>query len=129
MPLDDKAIGEMKDFVDEVDELIAVVDDNGVDACIDGFDSEVQLRIGAQRSGPGLDPAVLRGAIHWHHKVLPYRGPHERIIEACRKADWIDASKGLVRKGVSRAAIKDVGAAFPNRGFHAGGWKVKRGIV
>jgi len=49
-----------------------------------------------------------------------------------------------VRKGVSRAAIKDVESAFPNRGFHAtllrlakdyggstlvGGWKVTRGIV
>ena len=38
--------------------------------------------------GWGLDPAVLRGAIHWHHKVLPYRGPHERIIEACR--GWLE---------------------------------------
>ena len=97
-----------------------------------------------EKFGWGLDPEALRGAIHWHHKVLPYRGPHERIIEACRKADWIDASKGLVRKGVSRTTIKEVGVAFPNRGFHAtllrlakdyggstlvGGWKVTRGIV
>jgi len=97
-----------------------------------------------EKFGWGLDPEALRGAIHWHHKVLPYRGPHERIIEACRKADWIDASKGQVRKGVSRTAIKAVEAAFPNRGFHAtllrlakdyggstlvGGWKVTSGIV
>ena len=97
-----------------------------------------------EKFGWGLDPEVLRGAIHWHHKVLRYRGPHARIIEECRKSDWIDASQGLARKGVSRAAIKAVGVAFPNRGFHAallrlakdyggstlvGGWKVTRGIV
>lgn len=71
-------------------------------------------------------------------------GPGSEVIEACRKADWIDASKGLLRKGVSRATIKAVETAFPNLGFHdsllrlakeyggstvAGGIKVARGIV
>ena len=68
--------------------------------------------------GLGLDPELLRGAIHWHHKIFPYTGPHRDIIEACRKADWIDASKGFLRKGISKAAIKEVEAAFPNFGFH-----------
>jgi hypothetical protein len=92
----------------------------------------------------GLDSDLLRGAIHWHHKIFPYTGPHREIIEACRKADWIDASKGMLRKGMSRAAIRDVEAAFPNLGFHntlmrlakdyggstlAGGIKVTLGIV
>jgi hypothetical protein len=67
----------------------------------------------------GLDPQLLRAAIHWHHKILPYTGPHQDIIEACRKADWIDASKGMIRQGMSKAAIKEVEAAFPNAGFHA----------
>ena len=66
----------------------------------------------------GLDPELLRGAIHWHHKIFPYTGQHRDIIEACRKADWIDASKGMLRKGISRAAIREVEAAFPNLGFH-----------
>lgn len=94
--------------------------------------------------GWGLDPELLRGAIHWHHKIFPYRGPHQRIIEACRKADWIDASKGMLRKGISKAVIKEVEAAFPNLGFHdtllrlakdyggstlVGGVKVTLGIV
>lgn len=92
----------------------------------------------------GLDPDTLRGAIHWHHKVTEYKGRHQEVIEACRKADWVDASMGLVRKGLSRATIKKVEAAFPNLGFHAtllrlakdlggstlvGGVKVTRGIV
>jgi hypothetical protein len=69
---------------------------------------------------------------------------HSEIIEACRKADWIDASKGLLRKGMSRAQIQRVEAAFPNLGFHetlmrlakdyggstvVGGIKVTLGIV
>ena len=33
-------------------------------------------------------------------------------------ADWIDASKGMLRKGIGRAAIREVEAAFPNLGFH-----------
>jgi hypothetical protein len=71
-----------------------------------------------QKLGLGLDPDLLRDAIHWHHKIFPYTGPHRDIIEACRKADWIDASKGMLRKGKSRAAIREVEAAFPNLGFH-----------
>ena len=72
-----------------------------------------------QKLGLGLDPDLLRDAIHWHHKISPYRGPHAEVIEACRKADWIDASKGLLRKGMPRADIRAVEAAFPNLGFHA----------
>lgn len=92
----------------------------------------------------GLDPELLRGAIHWHHKITPYTGPHAKVIEACRKADWIDASKGMVRKGLSKESIAKVEAAFPNHGFHdtllrlakdyggstfVGGIKVTKGIV
>ena len=66
----------------------------------------------------GLDPDLLRDAIHWHHKIFPYTGPRRDVIEVCRKADWIDASKGMLRKGISRAAIREVEAAFPNLGFH-----------
>ena len=68
--------------------------------------------------GWGLDPDALRGAIHWHHKIIAYRGPHEEVINACRKADWIDASKGMLCMGMSTANIEAVEAAFPNHGFH-----------
>lgn len=68
--------------------------------------------------GWGLDADALRGAIHWHHKLFRYSGPHAKVIEACRKADWIDASQGRMRKGISRAAIREVEATFPNCGFH-----------
>lgn len=71
-----------------------------------------------KKYGLGLDPDLLCGAIHWHHKISPYTGPHREVIEACRKADWIDASKGMLRKDMSRAAIAEVEIAFPNLGFH-----------
>lgn len=91
-----------------------------------------------------LDPDALRGAIHWHHKIFRYRGPHQEVIEACRKADWIDATKGWFRKGMSRSNIAKVESTFPNCGFHktlmrlakdyggstiVGGFRVTRGIM
>ncbi len=97
-----------------------------------------------EKYGWGLNPELLRCAIHWHHKIFPYRGSHQKVIEACRKADWIDASKGKIRKGISKAAIAEVESAFPNLGFHetllrlakdyggstlVGGVKVTLGIV
>jgi hypothetical protein len=66
----------------------------------------------------GLDPDALRAVIHWHHKLYRFRGPHERVIEACRKADWIDATQGWLRKGLNRSTIAAVESMFPNCGFH-----------
>lgn len=92
----------------------------------------------------GLDPDMLSGAIHWHHKIFAYTGPHRAVIEACRKADWIDATQGLLRKGLEKTAISQVESVFPNFGFHqsllrlareyggstlVGGLRVTRGIV
>jgi len=94
--------------------------------------------------GWALDDDLLRDAIHWHHKITPFKGPNQKVVEACRKADWIDASKGLLRKGLPKDAVKSVEAAFPNLGFHdtllrlakdlggsklVGGFKVTLGIV
>jgi hypothetical protein len=91
-----------------------------------------------------LNSDLLQGAIHWHQKFFPYTGPHKAIIEACRKADWINASKGMLRKDMSRVAIQRVESPFPNLGFHdtvlrlakdyggstlLGGIKVTLGIV
>ncbi len=92
----------------------------------------------------GLDVNLLRAAIHWHHKMFTYRGPNQNVVEACRKADWIDASKGMIRKGMTKADVNAVESAFPNLGFHdsllrltkdyggstiMGGLKVTLGIV
>lgn len=80
--------------------------------------SEARAVADNEREGWNLDPEALRAAIHWHHKIRPYRGPHQEVVEACRKADWVDANKGMVRKGLTRAQIATVEGAIANEGFH-----------
>lgn len=77
---------------------------------------ELALSDNAEK-GWGLDPELLRNVIHWHHKVTPYRGPHADVVNACRKGDWIDATGGKVRKGLSRDQVAQVEAAIPSYGF------------
>jgi len=97
-----------------------------------------------EKYGWGLDPELLRNIIQWHHKITPYKGPNHRVIEACRKADWVDFTMGLTRKGIDKVVIAEVRTIFPNEGFHktllrltkdyggstlAGCIKVTKGIV
>ena len=70
-----------------------------------------------EKHGWGLDPELLRDAIHWHHKVLPYKGKNARIVEAVRKADWIDATGGKMRKGLTKSQVAHVEASIPNYDF------------
>lgn len=65
----------------------------------------------------GIDPALLAAMIREHHKVAACRGPLAVPVEAFRKADWVDASGGLVRHGLSRAAVKAVSEAIRDQGF------------
>ncbi|WP_066652041.1 MULTISPECIES: hypothetical protein [Sphingomonas] len=69
------------------------------------------------REGLGHDPVLLAAMIREHHKLRPYHGPGAELVNAVRKADWIDASGGVVRKGVSKAQIARVTAAIPVEGF------------
>lgn len=69
--------------------------------------------------GFGLDPATLRAAIHFHHKVTAYAGPNADLVNAVRKGDWIDASQGHVRHGLSRAQVRQVQDAIDDHGFPA----------
>lgn len=66
---------------------------------------------------PDLDAALVHGIIHWHHKATAYRGPGEGVINAVRRADWVDATEGRIRKGLPRAHIAAVTAAIPVLGF------------
>lgn len=49
---------------------------------------------------------LVHNMIYWHHKLTPFEGPHANIVNAVRKADWIDASLGLVTKGVLFAFLQ-----------------------
>ncbi len=64
-----------------------------------------------------LDAALVRNIIHWHHKMTRYSGPDEKIVEAARKADWIDASLGIISNGVSKSEIRRVNSDVPVLGF------------
>ncbi len=77
---------------------------------------EIALRDNAN-NGWGLDPHLLRAAIHWHHKITPYAGEGADVVNAVRKGDWIDASKGIIRKGLTKAQVKRVQDAIPDYGF------------
>lgn len=61
---------------------------------------------------------LLNDIIYWHHKVTPFEGPHADVVNAVRKADWIDATKGIVNQRMPSAHVKQVEAAIPNAGFH-----------
>ena len=60
-----------------------------------------------------------------HHKVTPSRAyPHPSgvegpsLVEAFRRADWIDVTLGLRRFGLPRAFVAAVADTWPNAGFH-----------
>jgi hypothetical protein len=56
-------------------------------------------------------------AIDFHHKLTPYRGAHAPLVEAFRRADLVDVSRGLYGARVPREFLRDVFAAFPDAGF------------
>jgi hypothetical protein len=53
-----------------------------------------------------------------HHKILPYRRPGGWLVDAFRRADWIDLSFGWSRPGLPRSFRREVWATFPRAGFH-----------
>jgi hypothetical protein len=61
---------------------------------------------------------LLHNIIFWHHKVTDFEGEHKDIVNAVRKADWIDATMGLVNFGMPNPLITEVNAVLPESGFH-----------
>lgn len=56
--------------------------------------------------------------IQMHHKIRPYRGPYENLVEAMRKADWMDVSFGLLRFGVDQQWLRALRRALPLYSFY-----------
>ena len=54
-----------------------------------------------------------------HHKITATNRGRDSLVEAFRRADWIDVSLGLIRFGVSRERLREINHRFPNAGFHA----------
>jgi HD domain len=55
--------------------------------------------------------------IAFHHRVRPYRGPHARLVEPFRRADWNDFTMGLVKAGIPRELRKAANAELPVNDF------------
>lgn len=66
--------------------------------------------VGIERTGWSEEIALM---IENHHKVRSYSGPHAPLVEACRKADWIDVSFTKLRFGIPRRLVVEVRSTFP----------------
>jgi len=52
-----------------------------------------------------------------HHKLLPYRGEAENLVEPFRRADLCDLTRGRPLLGVERAFADALEQRFPDAGF------------
>lgn len=56
--------------------------------------------------------------IHEHHKLTRYRANPTWLVEAFRRADLVDVSRGIITFGLPRKFLRQILSAFPNAGFH-----------
>ena len=60
----------------------------------------------------------LTAMIEAHHKVTPWRGRSDWLVEPFRRADWIDVTLGGRRFGLDRAFVTAVRRTWADEGFH-----------
>lgn len=72
-------------------------------------------RIGKAEWAPEITTMILE-----HHKVSPYRGRADWLVESFRKSDWIDVTWGTLSFGVPRAELRELHRRWPDAGFHMG---------
>jgi len=60
----------------------------------------------------------IRAMIHEHHKITSYQSNPIGLVEAFRKADWVDVSRGLISFGLPSEFLRTIFSTFPNAGFH-----------
>lgn len=101
-------------------EAVLVYHDIGLwtDAELAYLEPSIQRILAAnQQQGWGFDPRLLTDMIDAHHKITRFRGSNADLVNAFRKADWIDATGGSIRMGLSKAQVASVVAAIPDAGF------------
>ena len=62
--------------------------------------------------------AEIERMISDHHKITKAASDADSLIEAFRRADWIDVTRGLRGFGMSRAFVAHLFATWPSAGFH-----------
>lgn len=60
----------------------------------------------------------IRAMIHEHHKITRYPSDPKGLVEAFRRADWVDVTRGLLTFGLPRTFLREVFSTFPDAGFH-----------
>jgi len=53
-----------------------------------------------------------------HHKITASSAAPDSLVEAFRRADWIDVTRGLRRFGMPRPFVARLYATWPSAGFH-----------
>ncbi len=56
--------------------------------------------------------------IRQHHKIFPWRGPRPLLVEAFRRADWLDVCLMALPTHQSRDFLSVLLKTFPRNGFH-----------
>ena len=56
--------------------------------------------------------------IDQHHKIRQFKSDKYRLVELFRRADLVDFSLGLFKKGVPKSFVVQVRETIPNAGFH-----------
>ncbi len=62
--------------------------------------------------------AEIEAMIAYHHKITTSPAAPGSLIEAFRRADWIDVTRGFRRFGMPRPFIARLFATWPSAGFH-----------
>ena len=70
------------------------------------------------QSGHSGWTAEVTAMIREHHKISSYHANSDWLVEAFRRADWIDISRGVRAFGLSRDLLNPIFATWPNAGFH-----------
>ncbi len=80
--------------------------------------SQILARRYLEKSGRTVWIDEIEAMIGEHHKLTRYRVNPSWLVEAFRKAEWIDVSGGMLRFRLPDDFVTDVLEAFPNSGFH-----------
>lgn len=66
---------------------------------------------------------LAQDIIYYHHKIFDFEDVdgskiNAEVVNAVRKADWIDASMGLIQHGMPKVHIQNVTKTIPTYNFH-----------
>ncbi len=86
--------------------------------------SRMRAWLGERGHAEWFEIAALMSRMH--HKLTPYRGEHEVLVEAFRQADLTDLSFGIITGGVDREFIRTLVAHFPYAGFQ---WEISKRLI